>query len=487
MRKYLSHPVDMTPTDWAVDAIVAAGAFGFACLQLTFANALLVPDELLRRLFGLMGPISPAMALGAVALTTLPLVLRRRFPWPVLGLTLMAWALFQPSVGAAALSLAGPLAALFTLACERPRGETLAAAGCVLAVLLLPQALGALAPTRPGPGAPVKPQDVSALMLVQNVALTLVASFAGYALHVRQDYLRAAEERAEEAERTREATARRRVEEERLRIAREVHDITAHSLSAVSIQAAAAERLVEADPPAAKEAIGQVRAIAKDALDEMRAIVGVLRSGGDRMPTQGTDRLGDLAVYLADAGVEAVVDASAYQRAVVPAYIDVALFSMAREAVTNVVRHAGASRSWVRLATAEAPGGGLEARLSVEDDGCGIAPAAMSAGHGLEGLAERAALLGGTLAVGPRAAAAEGAQGRGGEGGAVAGVGGRGVGTGPAALAGSAGGAGGAGSVGGAAGGASNAAGADADVGGTCVRVAIPLAPPPGRAGEGRR
>ncbi len=463
MRKYLSHPVDMTPTDWAVDAIVAAGAFGFACLQLTFANALLVPDELLRRLFGLMGPISPAMALGAVALTTLPLVLRRRFPWPVLGLTLMAWALFQPSVGAAALSLAGPLAALFT------------------------QALGALAPTRPGPGAPVKPQDVSALMLVQNVALTLVASFAGYALHVRQDYLRAAEERAEEAERTREATARRRVEEERLRIAREVHDITAHSLSAVSIQAAAAERLVEADPPAAKEAIGQVRAIAKDALDEMRAIVGVLRSGGDRMPTQGTDRLGDLAVYLADAGVEAVVDASAYQRAVVPAYIDVALFSMAREAVTNVVRHAGASRSWVRLATAEAPGGGLEARLSVEDDGCGIAPAAMSAGHGLEGLAERAALLGGTLAVGPRAAAAEGAQGRGGEGGAVAGDGGRGVGTGPAALAGSAGGAGGAGSVGGAAGGASNAAGADADVGGTCVRVAIPLAPPPGRAGEGRR
>ena len=485
MRKYLSHPVEMTPTDWAVDAIVAAGAFGFACLQLTFANALLVPDELLRRLFGLMGPISPAMALGAVALTTLPLVLRRRFPWPVLGLTLMAWALFQPSVGAAALSLAGPLAALFTLACERSRGETLAAAGCVLAVLLLlPQALGALAPTRPGPGAPVKPQDVSALMLVQNVALTLVASFAGYALHVRQDYLRAAEERAEEAERTREATARRRVEEERLRIAREVHDITAHSLSAVSIQAAAAERLVEADPPAAKEAIGQVRAIAKDALDEMRAIVGVLRSGGDRMPTQGTDRLGDLAAYLADAGVEAVVDASAYQRAVVPAYIDVALFSMAREAVTNVVRHAGASRSWVRLATAEAPGGGLEARLSVEDDGCGIAPAAMSAGHGLEGLAERAALLGGTLAVGPRAAAAEGAQGLGGEGGAVAGDGGRGAGTGPAALAGSAGGAGGAGSTV-VAGGASDAA--DVDVGGTCVRVAIPLAPPPGRAGEGRR
>lgn len=403
MRKYLTHPVAMTPTDWAVDAIVAAGAFGFACLQLTFANALLVPDELLRRLFGLVGPVSPALALLGVALTTLPVVLRRRFPWPVLALTLAAWVAFQPSVGAVALSLAGPLVALFTLACERSRAETVVATACVLAAVLLPQALDALVPAPPGPGRPVKPQDVSSLMLIQNVALAVAAAFAGYALHARQDYLQAAEERAEEAERTREATARRRVEEERLRIAREVHDITAHSLSAVSIQAAAAERLVGADPEAAKEAIGQVRAIAKNALDEMRAIVGVLRSGGERVPTQGTDRLGDLAAYLADAGVEAVVDASGYRRSVVPAYIDVALFSMAREAVTNIVRHAEASHGWVRLATVEAPGGGLEARLEVEDDGCGIATvgARMSSGHGLEGLAERAALLGGTLEVGP--------------------------------------------------------------------------------------
>lgn len=405
MRKYLMHTVRMTPTDWAVDAIVAAGAFGFACLQLTFANNLLVPDEFLRRLFGVMAPPSPGVALLAVALSTLPLVLRRRFPWPVLAFTLAVWALSQPYVSAAAFSLVGPLVALFTLAYERPRAEALAAVVAVAACVLLPFALAAMGepPRRPG-GGPGRDQGLSAFTLVQNLAFIAAAAFAGYALHARQDYLRAAEQRAEEAERTREATAQRRVEEERLRIAREVHDITAHSLSAVSIQAAAAERLVRTDPEAAEQAIGQVRSIAKQALGEMRAIVGVLRSGGAEAahaPTQGTDRLTDLTAYLADAGVQATLDEEGYRRSAVPAYIDVALFAMAREAATNIVRHAGAQRATLELSIGPGADGAPEARLVVADDGCGIQPGVETEGHGLQGMAERAALLGGTVQVAP--------------------------------------------------------------------------------------
>ena len=408
MKKYLVHSVAMTRTDWAVDAIVAAGAFGFACLQLTFANNLLVPDEFLRRLFGVVAPPSPELALLLVALTTLPLVLRRRFPWPVLAFTLAVWVLSQPYVSTAALSLAGPLVALLTLAYERPRAEAVAGAVAVAVCVLLPFALAAVVepPRRHGGGGPGRDQGLSAFMLVQNLAFTAAAAFAGYALHARQDYLRAAEQRAEEAERTREATAQRRVEEERLRIAREVHDITAHSLSAVSIQAAAAERLVQSDPEAAEQAIGQVRLIAKQSLGEMRAIVGVLRSGGasagEHVPTQGTDRLADLAAYLADARVEAMVDPAAYRRDAVPAYIDVALFAMAREAATNIVRHAGASHASIVLRVAEAPDGALAAQLTVADDGRGIGDAgAFEDGHGLCGMRERAALLGGTVEVGP--------------------------------------------------------------------------------------
>lgn len=403
MKRFLLHNVAMDASDWMVDAIVAAAAFGLACLQLTFANSLLVPDELLRRLLGFGAPSSPALALAAAALTTLPLIGRRRLPWPVLAFTLVVWLAAQPSVGGAALSLVGPLVALFTLAYECSRSQAVAAALVMAAAVLAPAFAGAL--PAPGPGGPPGPgrlHDSSALTLFQDLTLIAVAAFAGYGLHVRQDYLQAAEERAEEAERTREATAQQRVEAERLRIAREVHDITAHSLSALSIQAAAAERLMDADPAAAKEAISEVRATAKGALGEIRAMVGVLRAGdgmpeAERVPTQGTERLEGLVDYLAEVGVEATIDCGGYRREQVPAYADVALFGVAREAVTNIARHAEASRAAIRLEVRAEPGASTEAVLVVADDGIGLPAGASGRGHGLAGMAERARLLGGTL------------------------------------------------------------------------------------------
>lgn len=379
-------------TDWLIDAVIALGAFGFACLQLTLAVNLLIPDDFMRRLMGIQAMVPTAMTVAAIALTTLPLVLRRKFSWAVFAWTLLSWCALQVELNGIALSVVGPLVALFTVASTRPRGEAVAACALAAAVFLF------------APAPPDQSRILTQLTAFQNATLALAAAFAGYGLREHQERTRAIEERALAAERTRETEARRRVEEERVSIAREVHDITAHSLSAVSIQAAAAERLVERDPAAAKEAIAEVRRTSKAALEEIRAMIGVLRTGegpAETAPTEGTDRMADLVAYLEGAGVQTSLAMEDYDRAAVPAFIDVALYGIAREAATNIVRHAGASEAFVELAADGAAGC---ARLVVEDDGRGLAGADVSGDHhGLLGMRERARLLHGTFAAAERA------------------------------------------------------------------------------------
>ena len=384
MDKIFRNTPKFTATDWLIDAVIAAGAFGFCCLQLTVAVNLLIPDEFMRRLMGIQAMVPSGLSLLAIALTTLPLVLRRKFPWAVFVWCLVSWGLLQAELNGIALSVAGPLIALFTLASARSRAE--AAIACVVMCLVLLFA----------PAPPEQSRILTQLTVFQNMALALAAAFAGYALHEHQERTRAIA-----AERGRDAESRRRVEAERVSIAREVHDIAAHSLSAVSIQAAAAERLVDRDPAAAKEAIAEVRRTAKGALEEIRAMIGVLRAGegpAETTPTQGTDRMGDLVSYLEGADIEVTLDETAYDRACVPAFIDVALFGIAREAATNIVRHAGARRATLALSTKRE---GF-AELIVDDDGKGLAaPAAAAGHHGLLGMRERARLLQGTFSASP--------------------------------------------------------------------------------------
>lgn len=418
---FLRHPVPMTPTDWLVDCVIAAGAFGFGLLQLTFSANIFVPDDFMRRMLGIHAITPSLLGVLATLAISLPLVARRRYPWPVFVITLLLWMAFEWTGGVESFSAASPLVALFTLACECERGQTAAAASIMLAVMLL-SSLGG------------RNSGLTALLVVQNVALVIAVAFAGYALKARGDYLKAAEERAEEAEKlsasearraeeaelTRESEASRRVEAERVRIARELHDVTAHSLSAVSIQAAAAERLVDVDPAAAKESIAALRATAKEALADMRSMVGVLRSGEDAQlePTEGTERMASLAGYLEDAGVECDLFMQGYDRAAVPTHVDVALFGIAREACTNVVRHAHASKATIALRDVgegvvmyvcdDGRGmpwakGGDTASAPVASNGApdGAHQASADGGHGIEGMRERVRLLDGTFDVAP--------------------------------------------------------------------------------------
>ncbi len=430
MENFLIDRRPLAPKDWALDAGIAAVAFGFGCLQMLLAtSSLVVPDEMLRRLLGIETIVPTAAAYVALALTVFPLALRRRFPWPVFLFVLIAFLGLQSLFRSYSLPIVGPLVALFTIASERQRTEAIVASLLALGGVLLVTS-------------PAQSTTMAFLTRFQNIALMAAAALAGYALRAHREYVHATEQRALEAERTREEEAARRVEEERVRIAREVHDITAHSLSAVSIQAAAAERLVDRDPQAAKEAIATARRTAKEALDEIRGMIGVLRSRGgvpETEPAKGTDRLTDLADYLRTAGVEAQVDTTEYAREQVPAYVDMALYDIAREATTNIVRHAQARTATIRLVA-----GGMRVRMTVEDDGVGTvqapgmasvdgvtdngnasvkfrsssteagkgkgsggetstaASATTGGGHGIEGMRERARLLGGTLEASPR-------------------------------------------------------------------------------------
>lgn len=395
MDNFLKSSRKMTTKDWAIDVGVAVAAFAVACVQLMLTvSSIIIPDLALRQSLGLVNVVPEFGAFVALALTTFPLVVRRVFPWPVMLFVLVAHCMLQNDFTGFALSPAGLLVALFTVAAERPTHEAvvaalLAAGGSILF-----------------PGSSVTP-SLAFFVQVQNLGLIAAAAAAGYGFRTHRAYVRETERRAAEAERTREEEAARRVEEERVRIAREVHDITAHSLSAVSVQTAAAARLIDRDPDAAKEAIAAARTTAKTALDDIRSMIGVLRHGdasAETSPTSGTDRLSDLALYLRKAGVECAVDAELYRRQDVPAHVDLALFAIAREAATNIVKHAAATRAEFTLES-----GATHARLSVHDDGrgCGqpLRPGALPAavdgrGNGVAGMAERARLLGGTLEAG---------------------------------------------------------------------------------------
>ncbi|CAK7036871.1 MAG: hypothetical protein PEGG_01549 [Paraeggerthella hongkongensis] len=399
MDNYLVHNRSMTPRDWGIDAAVALLAFLFGSAQLMLtASSIVIPDLALRQYLGMVNVVPNVQVFVALAITTLPLVLRRRFPWPVFLFCFVSFLGLQNAFSGFSLTVVGPVIAVYTIANERGRAEAALAAVVAVAGLLLMDA-------------PSRTASLTFFTRFQNIALVLAAALAGYAYRTHRAYVEATEQRALEAERSREDEAARRVEEERVRIAREVHDITAHSLSAVSIQAAAAERLIDVDPAAAKEAVATVRATAKTALDDIRSMIGVLRHGdetAETAPASGTDRLEDLAAYLRDAGLSVRLDAAGYDRAGVPAHVDMALFGIAREAATNIVRHAGAHEVSIRLAIEDG-----QARLTVKDDGRGFEPAvgalalrdglpqaADGAGHGIAGMSERVHLLGGTFSAG---------------------------------------------------------------------------------------
>jgi len=214
------------------------------------------------------------------------------------------------------------------------------------------------------------------------------------------EVIRVRGERAAEADRTRAEEARRRAGEERLQIARELHDVLAHHISLINIQAGVALHLMDSDPAQVRESLTTIKQESRDVLRELRSALEVLRGSDEsapKAPTPGLDRLDELVERSRAAGITVHRTVTGRRRQL-PAQVDTAAFRIVQEALTNVYRHAHATRADVVVEYGE-----RELVLVVDDDGTGGPPSPSGTGSGLPGMRERAAALGGSLEAGRRA------------------------------------------------------------------------------------
>jgi signal transduction histidine kinase len=210
-------------------------------------------------------------------------------------------------------------------------------------------------------------------------------------------------------QRERDLKARWAVAEERARIARELHDVVAHSVSVMVVQAGAARRLVDGDPVQARQALTSIESTGRQALAEMRRLLGVMRHDGEARPEEAADALApqpglaDLDALVSrarDAGLEVELQVEGAPRPLA-AGVDLSAYRIVQEALTNCLKHAGAAKAIVHLCY-----GREDLELQVLDDGRGVVglrdAGRENGGHGLIGMRERVAVFGGNLDVGPR-------------------------------------------------------------------------------------
>ncbi|MQY04354.1 sensor histidine kinase [Actinomadura macrotermitis] len=233
---------------------------------------------------------------------------------------------------------------------------------------------------------------------LQSISLLIgwfvAAGVAATVARHRQAYLEEAEQRAAEAERTREEAALRRADEERLRIARELHDSLTHSISIIKVQAGVAVHLARRRGEDVPPALLAVQDASRDAMRELRATLEVLREPGGE--TSGLDRLADLVDRSRAGGQPTTVTITGEQREL-PAEVDQAAYRIVQEALTNISRHAGEAAAEVRIGY-----GDTELVVQVDDDGKADPAAPPIPGTGLLGMRERVTALGGRLRAAPR-------------------------------------------------------------------------------------
>ncbi len=326
---------------------------------------------------------APLVALFAVE--SLPLVWRRRRPVLVLLVILLAVVAIRIFYGGVPVS-AGLLIALYTVAAYLPPLVSLPVG--VLTALALVEPLLASSQYNP-------------LRAFFKSAVFGAAWLLGLWMRTRRAYVAELLDRAERLEREREQSVRRATIEEQARIARELHDVIAHNVSVMVVQATAANDVFETHPQRAREALRSIEATGRQALTELRRLLAAVRPPRAQAldeplaPQPGLDRVGELVARLRAAGLDIELELVGTRRDVAPA-IDLSAYRIIQEALTNTLRHANANRVTVRIGYAEQA---LE--IDVIDDGEGPADGDPTvAGHGLIGMRERVSLFGGELTAG---------------------------------------------------------------------------------------
>jgi signal transduction histidine kinase len=252
----------------------------------------------------------------------------------------------------------------------------------------------------------LNPARPGLIFTAQHVAFLVAPMLAVEALRTRWDYRSLLGERLTLLKLAREQEAQRRVQDERLRIARELHDVVAHTLTTINVQASVAGHLLDSRPEQARHALGVIEEASRDGIAELRAILGVLRDpeGGatSRTPPPGLDDVSDLVDSVRGAGLEAVFDVVGERPARVPDAVSLAAYRIVQESLTNAARHTTGEGIHVRLSfTSDALAIAVEntTRLPHRSGAAGDAARIDDAtSHlGIIGMAERAEALGGTL------------------------------------------------------------------------------------------
>ena len=350
-----------------VDVLFALAAFG----------ALLADPLLLHKVTGL----TPAMwALSFLA--AVPLVARRRFPLAVLAaevpLLFACLAVAHPNRAAVGIAML----LVFTVGLEGGRTRSLVV-GALMALLVTAAVF-------------ITGQRAESSDVIAYVSLVLGALLAGEALRARQALARTL---AEEAARAREAAARHRFDAERLALANELHDVVGHTLVAINVRAAAAARRARKGGADGVTALDDIASASAGALAELRTTLKALRAAQDEPaplhPVQDLASLAGLIAGVEEAGLSIQLE-MAGAPASLPAPVGHAGYRIIQESLTNVLRHSTARQARVRVEASD-----RSLLIEVLDDGQPHAPAVPAGGHGLAGMRERAASLGGSCEVGP--------------------------------------------------------------------------------------
>jgi signal transduction histidine kinase len=330
-----------------------------------------------------------AVGYGLVLLHTLPLAARRRFPLPVLVTSVasgLAFAVLDLPPDILGIAI---LVAVYSMAAYGSRWVALA--GLALAEVGL--AAVQLTPGRTGVNT-----------LVGNLGVVAAAWLLGRFAHNYRAYAARLEERTVELEQAREELARRAVADERLRLARELHDVVAHAMSVIAVQSGVGAHVASTRPKEAVKALAAIEATSRSALEELRRLLGVLRQDsepqGDLTPVPGLGDLDGLLVEVGKAGLGVRLRVEGTPSPL-PAGVDLSAYRIVQEALTNVVKHAGPARAQVVVGYRR-----QDVTVEVTDDGRGtvtsVSDGRAGTGHGLIGMRERVAAFGGDLEVGPR-------------------------------------------------------------------------------------
>jgi signal transduction histidine kinase len=372
---------------WAVDAAIAAAVTAIQ-VGATYGNSSWHRGQ------GHAGALAYVLLVVAGA----ALLARRRYPVGALAVTLAAtlWAAGENAQG----TYLALIVAFFSAVLARKRAAAIASLIIGYAASVWPWLVGQTG----------HPSAAFALGLAAGLIFLLSAA----------ELIRSRSQRVAAQQRSRDEELRRRASEERMRMARDLHDVVAHNISVINVQANTALHLMDRQPERARMALTTINDVSKQALVELRSVLGVLRDvdeSAPRTPSPGLARLGDLADSAAAAGLTVRID-RAGPPTPLPADVDLAAYRIVQEALTNSARHSGGKTATVRVSyDADA------LIVEVDDDGTPQAAGRLAArpadrpadrangsasragsgsGSGIAGMTERARVLGGTLRAGPR-------------------------------------------------------------------------------------